>query len=143
MFRNRPTCLQFAMLGHLEHRGLLMRIERLEPPRERILKTRVASMPKTARKPASPRMRVDMRLCPWLATFAIEHQHSLAKAVESQKVCQFILDDFNGFKNLIFVSSAGNNHLSASENQTDNLRIVKSINQTRELFWLIFDFIER
>ena len=60
----------------------------------------------------------------------------------SEKVSKFVLDDFNSFQNLILVSSTGNDHLTAAENQTDNLGIVESINETRELLRLVLDLVD-
>jgi len=40
------------------------------------------------------------------------------------------------------VTCTGDNHFSAAENQADNLRIVKSVNQAWELFWFVLDLVE-
>jgi hypothetical protein len=61
----------------------------------------------------------------------------------SEKVSKFVLDDFNSFQNLVLVSSTGNDHLTATEDEADNLRIIKSIDESRELLRLVFNLVER
>jgi len=77
-FLNRPICHLPAMSEHLEHLGLATNSERSNPHPNSKVKTTVAGKPKTVRTPASKEMRADTSLWPWLTTFAIEHQHSLA-----------------------------------------------------------------
>ena len=79
------------------------------------------------------------------ATGAREHQRfsSALRRRGSKQVGQFVLDDFNGFKNLVLVSSTGDDHLSGTEDEANDLWVVKSINQSRELFWLVLHLVKR
>ena len=70
-----------------------------------------------------PRAREDIKTSPsarWLR-------------VCSKQVSKFVLDDFNRFENLVFVAGAGDDHLSGTEDETDNLGVVKSVDKTGEL----------
>jgi hypothetical protein len=60
----------------------------------------------------------------------------------SEQVSQFVFDDFNSFQNLILVACTSDDHFSAAENKANDLWIVKAINQARELFWLVLNFVE-
>ena len=60
----------------------------------------------------------------------------------SEEISKFVLDDFNSFQNLILVSCTGDYHLSTAENEANDLWIVKAIDQSRELLWFVFDFVE-
>ena len=60
----------------------------------------------------------------------------------SEQVCQFVLDNFNCLKNFILVTCTGNHHFAGAENKADDLGVIKSVDESRELFWLIFYFIE-
>ena len=69
--------------------------------------------------------------------------HMKGATMVSEEVSKFVLDDFNCFQDFVLVSCTGNDHLSAAENQADNLGIIESIDESRELFWLVFNLIER
>jgi hypothetical protein len=66
----------------------------------------------------------------------------MVTAAESKQVGQFILDDLYGLKNLVLVSSTGDNHLAATENKAYDLGVIQSVNEARELLWLVFDLVE-
>ena len=40
------------------------------------------------------------------------------------------------------MSGTGDDHLSGAKDKADDLRVVKSINQTRELLWLVFHLVK-
>ena len=40
------------------------------------------------------------------------------------------------------MSCTGDYHLSTAENEANDLWIVKAIDQSRELLWFVFDFVE-
>ena len=48
--------------------------------------------------------------------------------VTSEEVGEFILNDFDGFEDLVLVSGASNHHLATAENQANDLWIIKAIN---------------
>ena len=69
--------------------------------------------------------------------------YGFARESVFQQICQFVLDDFHCFEDFVLVTCAGNHHLAAAENQADDLRIVKSVDEAWELLWLVFDLVER
>ena len=60
----------------------------------------------------------------------------------SKKVGQFVLDDFNGFEDLVHVASTGDHHLAGSEDEADDLGHVESVDEAGELFRLVLNFVK-
>ena len=61
----------------------------------------------------------------------------------SEKVGQFVLDDFNGFEDFVLVSCTGDDHFSGAKDEADNLRVVQAVDETGELLGLVFHFVKR
>lgn len=60
----------------------------------------------------------------------------------SEKVGQFVLDDFNGFEDFVLVSCTGDHHLSGAEDEANHLRVVKAINEAWELLGFVFHLVK-
>ena len=61
----------------------------------------------------------------------------------SQEVSQFVLDDLDGFENLILVTSTGDHHLAGPEDKADDLGVIESVDEAGELLGFVFNLVKR
>jgi len=70
------------------------------------------------------------------------NQQAFIRLLQSEKVGQFVLNEQDCFEDLGLVTSSCDNHLARTENQTDDLGVVESVDKSRELLRLVLNLVK-